>query len=71
MVVRFEERLEKESSVPWACQEANTANEVGSVVVTVPAGTPGQQFQVKLMQDLFMALGRDEYVINPESKDSE
>ena len=57
MIIWIEERLGRLSTMPWAQQEIrDMGREHENVVVQVPVGSPGQLFQVGLMNELFMAL---------------
>ena len=66
MIIRFEEKLGKETSTNWARKEAQEVDQVNDppVVVEIPAATAGQHFHMNLMRDLFAELGMDRYVVN-------
>ena len=58
MIVCFEERLGKESTMGWVQEKArDLPRDLGPVVMEGPNGTLGQCFHVKLMQDMLAALG--------------
>lgn len=63
MIIRFEERLGKRSSMRWAQKESGEVERRGdNLVVKVPIGSPGQLFRAGLMNDLFEALGENYHI---------
>jgi len=56
-MIRFEEKLQLQSTESWAIQEDVDKGGVGQVAVQVEEGTPGQHFWKCLMEDLFSELG--------------
>lgn len=66
MIIYFETQLGRPSSMPWARQEVSDANREPELVVvpeSVAVNTPAQRFRVRLMNDLFRAIG-EPYVVD-------
>jgi len=59
MIIRFEEEMGGivEPSSEWAMREGEGMDDDDAVAVAEAVGTPGQQFRMKLLDQLFQFLG--------------